>query len=305
MIATHEVLMKKLVSLADAEEIVLWDTSNLALRCFFQRGLLELTRTDGYPVGHIHGVVMKLQAYIRDRIRVPTAMVFALDEYPKWKYDLYGEYKGKRKNDFKKYLTDPSSFPEFHPVKDVIKMLTYTPCTMVSSVGEECDDVIASFCKKYNDRPLRVISSDKDLWQLLRMPHVSIGEKELITEADVKKEFGLTLPETKKISLYKAIKGDKSDNIPCIPFLFQKIKSAFYECDGSLKDLVLKMPKGKQRSLLLTHVEQIQRMHKLTRLNRKLDFKETMYDGNSKHLNFFLRKYECISVLGKSALFYL
>lgn len=295
----------KLVPIEKASQIILWDTSNLALRCFFQKGLMNLTRSDGYPVGHIHGVVMKLQAFVRDQIRGPTAMVFALDRYPAWKHALYADYKRRTRTDFAKFIVNVENVEEFHPVNDVITLLSYIPCTMVYADGEESDDVMASLCAKYKDIPIRLISSDKDMWQLLRMPHVTIGEKDLVTESAVKEEFGLSLSETKKIALYKAIRGDKSDNIPCIPYLFQKVKAAFYECDGTPKDLLLKMPSGKHKDLLMDHAAQIKQMYKLTKLNRKLSFEEKWYAGNSEYMQFFLRKFECVKVINKSNLFFL
>lgn len=295
----------KLVPLSKASKIVLWDTSNLALRCFFQKGLMGLTRADGYPVGHIHGVVMKLQAFVRDQVREPTALVFALDRFPAWKHALYADYKRRpNRTNFQQFLPDTFT-EEFHPVHDVIKLLSYIPCTMVFAEGEESDDVMASFCAKYRDKPIRLVSTDKDMWQLLRMRHVSIGEHDVVTEAAMREEFGLDFSGAKKIALYKAIRGDKSDNIPCIPYLFQKVKAAFYECDGTVKDLIAKMPAGKNKDVLLSHVDQIKMMYKLTKLNRKLDFTENQFEGNSTFLNFFLRKYECVKVLGKSNLFYL
>jgi 5'-3' exonuclease len=283
--------MPKLVPIASAKQIIIWDTYNLAYRCYYQKGLVNLTTADGVPSGHIHGVFVKLQAFLRDRVDDDTALVFALDKYPKRKHELFPDYKAQRER------------PKFNPVPDVIKFLSYIPCTMLWADDEESDDAIASYCYQHTEKPIRIISADKDLWQLLRLPHITIGEKDFITDSHLNDDFGLTKETSNKVALYKAIRGDVSDNIPCIPYVFPKVKKAFYACNGTVKDL-LACADEKELMLLKTHEEQIRRMYKLTKLRRDLETHAQEFEGNEKFMKFFLRKYEAVKYIQRTSYFF-
>jgi 5'-3' exonuclease len=285
--------MPKLVPIEQAKQIIIWDTSNLAYRCYYQKGLISMTTSEGLPSGHIQGLFMKLQAFIRDQISKDTALVFALDKHPIRKYELFPDYKGQRVHS------------KFNPIPDVIKFLSYLPCTMVWADDEECDDAIASFCYQNLDKPIRIITADSDMWQLLRLPHVSLGEKDLITDKRLEDDFGLTKETSYKIALYKAIRGDVSDNIPCIPYLFPKVKKAFYACNGTVKDLLVQASSDdKMTALLKEHEEQIKRMYQLTKLRRDLEVHSHWHDGNEKFMKFYLRTLEVVKYLQRTSQFF-
>jgi DNA polymerase-1 len=116
------------------------------------------------------------------------------------------------------------------------KMIT---CLGISSSyleGFEADDIIGSLAKQ-SDVPIRIISYDKDFYQLvdekinvLRPERTIKGNKvpqQIIDRNSVIEEFGCP-PE--KVVLCKSFKGDASDSIPKISIRFTKnFSEQFYE----------------------------------------------------------------------------
>lgn len=135
---------------------------------------------------------------------------------------LYKLYKGNRK---------PSQSPEFvkfrKDLEDIVEALGYQ---LIREPGAEADDIIATivaqschrcFCKtpcancdcalKYKTDVV-IFSGDRDLQQLLAWDRVLIYRAPglFVTKADFEEEYGI--PVT-KYGVYKALIGDKSDNI--------------------------------------------------------------------------------------------
>jgi DNA polymerase-1 len=80
----------------------------------------------------------------------------------------------------------------------------------------EADDCIGWLVQTKGNKPATIVSADKDLLQLIRFPNTrmfSLGKKKLFDPAIFEEEYGFP---PSKFAIYKAITGDKSDNIPGI-----------------------------------------------------------------------------------------
>ena len=81
----------------------------------------------------------------------------------------------------------------------------------------EADDLIASYTMHYkNDYNIKIISSDKDLMQLLQYDNVSMIDpmkNKEIGKEDAIKKFGVTFDKIREV---QALCGDASDNINSI-----------------------------------------------------------------------------------------
>jgi DNA polymerase-1 len=109
--------------------------------------------------------------------------------------------------------------------------------------GREADDLIAGVVARREGRPVRVLSADKDLAQLVS-PEVTLvtpGKKGAWAElgpAEVADKFGV--PPT-AIRDYLALVGDSSDNIPGVPGVgaktAAKLLNEFGSIDGILENL--------------------------------------------------------------------
>ncbi|HOX23394.1 MAG TPA: DNA polymerase, partial [Elusimicrobiales bacterium] len=137
----------------------------------------------------------------------------------------------------------------------------------VARPGAEADDLIAALCVQARAKGLDVVvvSTDKDLHQLLKDPHVAIwpGGKEPLRRAEyVKEKFGV---EAAQLADYLAIVGDSSDNIPGVEGVGAKTAAQLLNTFGSLekilqaaeagaeglsKSVAAKMQKGKDSAVL-------------------------------------------------------
>jgi len=104
-------------------------------------------------------------------------------------------------------------------IGDLKRILHTVNVSQVEYVGEEADDVIASFVKQNKSEDLIFIySSDKDLLQLVEdgkviMIRPSSGKhpEKFFDEELVKKEYSVT---PRNMKAFLALRGDTSDNIP-------------------------------------------------------------------------------------------
>ncbi len=87
----------------------------------------------------------------------------------------------------------------------VKKCLKHMNVTLIEVPYYEADDVIALLAEKLSTtQKVKIFSSDADMWALKTLPNVSLTRDTFKCEP-------------KYTTLYKAIVGDKSDNIPGVP----------------------------------------------------------------------------------------
>jgi len=134
----------------------------------------------------------------------PDKVFFVLEGTGKFRYDLYPKYKGNR---IIKTASQQETRDDFHRQKrEIIRLLSYLPITIVKSPDYECDDTIGTLVENLKDEDITVVSNDSDFIQLLQK-----GYKNLKIYNPMKKEF-MIAPSYHYV-VFKALKGDKSDNI--------------------------------------------------------------------------------------------
>jgi 5'-3' exonuclease len=129
---------------------------------------------------------------------------------------IYPDYKsGRRPQKLNRYYTD---IPDTYQNRDyqlalTIEALNHVPIHQIYVGDCEADDVIAYSCRyMYKDRDIVVVSSDKDLYQLIddRVTQFSPGQKKFITSEIVKDKFGV-YPQN--MSAIRCFIGDPSDGL--------------------------------------------------------------------------------------------
>ena len=133
----------------------------------------------------------------------PDKVYFVLEGNPKFRAALSeGEYKSNRK----------SAGDDFHRQKaTIINMVSsMMPFSVVKHPDLECDDTIATLVWKHHKEGDNciIVSSDSDFIQL-------IGKMNVQLYNPVKKKF-IEAPEYDYV-MWKALRGDATDNIPGIP----------------------------------------------------------------------------------------
>lgn len=153
--------------------------------------------------------------------------VFVEDRRSERKYKLFPAYKGNREE----HETDPRPIAKEWLKKQGLKTFVYSP-------DNEADDTLATLCAKAGKNPVIIVSSDKDLWQLLEPPRIaiySIRKDDFIWPKDLEEEYGISEP--RHLPLYKALWGDRGDNIPnAVPRMQKQLLPVIKKSDGSLRN---------------------------------------------------------------------
>lgn len=188
--------------------------------------------------GHYRVFISKVQSLVTKMTDMNCELVFVLDSFPQAKKDIYPEYKDGRK----KF--------DFDPKKGLLSALSQIIEFKIAKVkGYEADDVMASIVAQNPDRNSIVVTSDKDLWVLLKHPNCNVydlSRNEYVTHEDYVNKFRLS--DYKHLTLYKTLWGDNSDNIPnAMPALQKSMIPIISETDGTLADFMSKFEANRSK----------------------------------------------------------
>lgn len=241
------------------KSLYLVDIFSFIFRAYY--AIRPLSAADGTPVNALYGVVTMLQKLIQQK--KPDHLVVCSDSKEKnFRYDIFPEYKANR-----------GAPPEdLIPQIDLVwEYLESYPMQVLRVDGFEADDIIATLVhkfKKKKDMEIFMVSSDKDLMQLVDdnvFLFDTMKNKVMGFEA-VQEKFGVT-PD--KVIDVQAMCGDSSDNIPGLPGVGPKTATKLINEYGSL-DEVLKNAdklKGKLAEKVANHKELAEISRKLVTLS--------------------------------------
>lgn len=213
---------------------LLIDGFNMAFRAFY--GMPELTRTDGFPTGALHGWV-KTMWRLLDQEKPDGALVFFDLGGSQDRLALHPEYKAQRKE-------TPEPLEKQIPV---IKELTRAMGLVgVELEGVESDDLLASQARALANagHDVLIVSADKDFAQcvddrikILQPPPTAnpkLGWR-VMDAAGVVEKFGV--PPV-RIAEYLALIGDVADNIPGIEGVGPKTATKWFAEFGTLEGII-------------------------------------------------------------------
>ena len=183
--------------------LTLIDGNSLLFRAYY--GVhSRLTRRDGTPIGAVYGFFnMILPVLSSAKSNDSFVCVFDASRIS-FRQDIYPEYKMNR--------VDP---PADLPAQGLMirNGLADMGVPVLCIPGVEADDVIATLTTQNNNSDTRIITSDKDLMQLINN-HVFLydGMKSReIREPDVLEKFGVRPDQVIDV---QSLMGDSTDNVP-------------------------------------------------------------------------------------------
>src|SRR4051794_6774482 len=249
---------------------LLIDGFNLAYRCF--HALPELTSSQGFPTGALHGWVKSLWKLIDQEKPDATLVFFDLGE-SRDRVALHAAYKAQRKP-----MPDPLR-QQIEPIKSLTRAMGLAG---IEVEGVESDDLLASEAVKLagDGHDVIIVSSDKDFAQIvdgrikIMLPPPSANPKlgwRLLDAAGVQEKFGV--PPT-QIAHYLALVGDTSDNIPGLDGVGPKTAAKWLaECGASVdcvREKAAQLKPERFRETVAASADQLRRNLKLTTLNLSL-----------------------------------
>ncbi len=231
-----------LVSENQTPTIILVDGHSLAFRSYFAFAKSRdggLRTSTGIPTSVCFGFLKSLLEVMA--AQEPAYMAIAFDlATPTFRHEADDTYKAGR----------PETPADFIPdLKNLQELLGYFNLPAITAPGYEADDILGTLAKKASEAGYRVkiLSGDRDLFQLVDTEkQISVlylstdelrrsgkGKSQEFGPEAVKEKLGI-LPE--QVIDYKALCGDKSDNIPGVKGIGDKtaiqLLDAYKTLDG-------------------------------------------------------------------------
>ena len=233
--------MSKHAGLKQGDHLYLIDGSGYIFRAY--HALPPLTRkSDGLPVGAVQGFCNMLWKLLKETNagEKPTHLAVIFDHSSKsFRNEFYPEYKAHR----------PEPPADLRPQFGLIRQATRAfNVACVEQENYEADDLIATYARQAVEAgaTCRIVSSDKDLMQLIR-PGVTLYDTmkdREVAEPEVLEKFGVT-PD--KVIDIQALAGDSVDNVPGVPGIGVKTAAQLITEYGDLETLLERAPEIKQQ----------------------------------------------------------
>ncbi|MEE1037578.1 MAG: DNA polymerase I [Eubacterium sp.] len=234
-----------------SKKLVIIDGNSLINRAYYAMQRPMITKEGLYTQG-IYGFLNMLQKIQKDY--EPGYISVAFDvKAPTFRHKEFDEYKAGRKK-------MPMELAMQMPVlKELLEAMNIK---IIELEGFEADDIIGTVVRCAEEEGLEplVVTGDKDALQLATdVAEIMITKKgvsafEIFNHDSFKEAYGF---EPLQFIDYKAIMGDKSDNIPGVPGIGEKGASKLILEYGSLENIYEKIdevkPKGTQTKLMDNH----------------------------------------------------
>ncbi|MEG4571350.1 DNA polymerase I [Microcoleus sp. N3A4] len=231
------------VSENQAPTFILVDGHSLAFRSYFAFAKSRdggLRTTTGIPTSVCFGFLKSLLEVMA--AHDPQYMAIAFDlATPTFRHEADETYKAGRAETPEDFIPD---------IKNLQELLTYLNLPAITAPGFEADDVLGTLANKASAAgyQVKILTGDRDLFQLVETDkQISVlylstdelrrsgkGKSQEYGPEAVKEKLGI-LPE--QVVDYKALCGDKSDNIPGVKGIGDKTALQLLEAYNSLEGI--------------------------------------------------------------------
>jgi DNA polymerase-1 len=265
--------------MSEKNHLYLVDGSSYIFRAYHR--LPPLTNPNGVPVGAVYGYTTMLWKLAKDLHDAdgPTHLAVILDHSSQsFRNEIYDQYKANRPE-------PPEDLrPQFPLIRDATRAFSL-PC--IETEGFEADDLIASYTEAAVTAgwDVTIVSSDKDLMQLIREPadgpHVDMLDtmKNVRLGLDaVNEKFGVT-PDL--VGDVLALMGDSVDNVPGVRGVGPKTATKLIVEYGDLEKALAgaeTMKPSKLRDNLIEHADMARLSRVLVELKRDCPLPDALDD---------------------------
>lgn len=224
---------------------LLVDSASLWYRAFY--GLPEnVSRTNGLPNNAIKGFFDGLSRIIA-KYR-PEEIGICLDDNwrPSWRVELFPGYKLHRieqstdVSDGVEELEPDLLSPQIGPIIELCSLLGLQP---LSVEDQEADDVIATLSFSGKNQSIRIVTGDRDLFQLISQENdvkviylaKGISQHDLVDGAYIAEKYNIP---SHRYLLFASIRGDASDGLPGIKGIGEKGAAKIASIFTSMEEVI-------------------------------------------------------------------
>ena len=280
------------------KKLVIFDGHALVHRGY--HAIPYLSTKDGTPTNAVYGFTMMMLLALREL--KPDYVAVAWDAPGKtFRHDDYKDYKATRKK------ADQELYDQLPITKEVISAFNIP---LLEQSGFEADDIIGSLSKQYEDKvDVVIVTGDMDELQLVSdkttvfTMRKGFSDTFIYDKKAVHDKYGVT-PE--EFIVYKALKGDTSDNIPGVSGVgdktatdlvskYQTLDNIYKHLDDLKPAVRNKMEAGKDNAFLSEKLSTIKRDMKLD-----FDLKDSViHEYDRKKVYDLFHKLEFRTLLSK------
>jgi DNA polymerase-1 len=280
------------------KKLVIFDGHALVHRGY--HAIPYLSTKDGTPTNAVYGFTMMMLLALREL--KPDYVAVAWDAPGKtFRHDDFKDYKATRKK------ADQELYDQLPITKEVISAFNIP---LLEHSGFEADDIIGSLSKQYEDKvDVVIVTGDMDELQLVSdkttvfTMRKGFSDTFIYDEKAVHDKYGVT-PE--EFIVYKALKGDTSDNIPGVSGVgdktatdlvskYQTLDNIYKHLDDLKPAVRNKMEAGKDSAYLSEKLSTIKRDMKLD-----FDLKDSViHEYDRKKVYDLFHKLEFRTLLSK------
>ena len=218
--------------------LLLLDSASLWYRAYY--GMPDtLLSPEGEPINAVKGYLdMVARLIVKYR---PSKIVAAIegDWRPTWRTELFPGYKANRVDESGEEEEPDLLSPQI-PI--LLEVLDGLGIPIVGADDYEADDVIATYSKLASG-PIRIVSGDRDLFQLVdrtrdvKVVYLAkgIANHDLVDENWIASKYGIP---GERYALYAMIRGDASDGLPGIVGIGEKGASEIANNFSSVSEIL-------------------------------------------------------------------
>jgi DNA polymerase I len=282
------------------KKLLLLDGNSMLFRAYYATLYTQrMSTSNGIPTNAIYGFIMMLNKAID--IIEPDHILVAWDAgKPTFRHQQFSAYKGTRKPLDEELIVQ---FPIAREYLDKAGIKRY------EQEGFEADDIIGSMSKQCPNVQTTILTSDRDLLQLIdETTHVllmkkGLSEMDLMDIPAMQETYGLT---PLQIIDMKGLMGDTADNIPGVAGVGEKtalkLLGQYHSVEGVYEHI--DELKGKLKEKLVNDKENAFMSKELatiyTKMELPLEIEDCTFSGIQETVNDFFEKYEMRSLLNRT-----
>ena len=184
--------------------------------------------SNGEPTAGSYGFARELMRIIEQE--KPDYIAVAFDTGKTFRHEIFTDYKATR-------AKMPEDLrPQITRIRQLVDAFNIPRLELE---GFEADDVLGSIARIANEQGLgvKIITGDRDLLQLVNertTVYLAGDDQNYVSDEDVIQKLGV---RPGQVVDYKALVGDKSDNIPGVPGIGEKTAIALLQKYGTLDNI--------------------------------------------------------------------
>lgn len=282
------------------KKLLLLDGNSMLFRAYYATLYTHrMTTSNGIPTNAVYGFVMMLNKAID--IIEPDEILVAWDAgKPTFRHKQFSAYKGTRNPLDEELIVQ---FPIVREYLDAAGIKRY------EQEGYEADDIIGSMAKCCKDVQTTILTSDRDLLQLIdATTHVllmkkGLSEMDLMDEQNLLDTYGITPSQVIEM---KGLMGDTADNIPGVQGVGEKtalrllnqystVENVYAHIDEVKGKLKEKLEKDKENAFMSLELATI-----YTKMELPFELCDCEFSGIQEAVNGFYEKYEMRSLVNRT-----